>query len=138
MQWSDIQFDPPRRTLRQFAGLALVVFGGLACWDYFAKGRVTSSAVLAILAIGIGLPGLIRPRLVRPVYVGSMILAFPIGWAVSRVLLALLFYGVVTPMAMGFRLSGRDALHLARRPGRPTYWMPKPAPADPRSYFRQF
>ena len=138
MQWSDIQLDPPRRTLRQFAGLSLVVFGGLACWGYFAKGRVTSSAVLATLAIAIGLPGLVRPRLVRPVYVGSMILAFPIGWAVSRVLLATLFYGVVTPMGMAFRLSGRDALYLARQPGRATYWMPKPAPADLRSYFRQF
>ena len=33
MQWSDIQFDPPRKTLRQFAGLWLVFFGGLALWQ---------------------------------------------------------------------------------------------------------
>ena len=138
MQWSDVQFDPPRRTLRQFAGLSLVVFGGLAAWSYFAKGQVISSALLATLALGIGLPGLARPRLVRPVYVGAMILAFPIGWVVSRLLLAILFYGVVTPMGLVFRLTGRDALRLARPPGRATYWLPKPAPDDLRSYFRQF
>ena len=28
MRWSDIQFDPPRKVLRQFAGLCLVFFGG--------------------------------------------------------------------------------------------------------------
>jgi hypothetical protein len=138
MQWSDITFDPPRRTLRQFAGLSLVIFGGLAGWNYFAKGEVVSSAVLATLALAIGLPGLVRPQLVRPVFVGAMILAFPIGWLVSRVLLALLFYGLVTPMGLVFRLTGRDALRLARRPEQTTYWMPKPAPADLRSYFRQF
>ncbi len=138
MQWTDISFDPPRRTLRQFAGLALIVFGGLAGWNYFAKGQVVSSAVLAVLAVAIGLPGLARPRLVRPVYVGAMILAFPIGWVVSRLLLAILFYGVVTPMGLVLRLGGRDPLRLARPAARTTYWMAKPEPADLRSYFRQF
>jgi hypothetical protein len=138
MQWSDIPFDPPRRTLRQFAGLSLVVFGGLAGWNYFAKGQVVSSAVLAVLAVAIGLPGLVRPRLVRPVYVGAMILAFPIGWVVSRLLLAILFYGIVTPMGLVLRLSGRDPLRLARPAARTTYWVAKPEPADLRSYFRQF
>jgi hypothetical protein len=138
MQWTDIPFDPPRRTLRQFAGLSLVIFGGLAVWNYFAKGQVVSSAILAALALAIGLPGLAWPRLIRPVYVGAMIAAFPIGWVVSRLLLAILYYGVVTPMGLVLRLSGRDALRLARLAERTTYWMPKAAPTDVRSYFRQF
>ena len=33
MHWSDIQFDPPRKVLRQFAGLWLLFFGGLALWE---------------------------------------------------------------------------------------------------------
>ena len=67
-----------------------------------------------------------------------MILAFPIGWVVSRLLLAILFYGVVTPMGLVLRLGGRDPLRLARPAARTTYWMAKPGPADLRSYFRQF
>ena len=39
MQWSDIQFDPPRKTLRQFAGLWLVFFGGMAIWQALVRGR---------------------------------------------------------------------------------------------------
>ena len=39
MRWSDIQFDPPRKVLRQFAGLWLLFFGGLALWEILGRGR---------------------------------------------------------------------------------------------------
>ena len=39
MRWSDIQFDPPRKMLRQFAGLWLVFFGGMAIWEILGRGR---------------------------------------------------------------------------------------------------
>ena len=38
MQWSDIPFDPSRKTLRQFAGLWLVFFGGMALWQALGAG----------------------------------------------------------------------------------------------------
>ena len=41
MQWSDIQFRPPEKTLRQFAGLWLVCFGGLAAWEWFGRHHAT-------------------------------------------------------------------------------------------------
>ena len=37
MRWSDIQFDPPRKVLRQFAGLCLVFFGGWALWEILGE-----------------------------------------------------------------------------------------------------
>ena len=36
-----------------------------------------------------------------------MIVAFPIGWAVSHIMLAALFYGLFTPVALVFRTIGR-------------------------------
>ena len=38
MQWSDIQFSPPRKTLRQFAGLWMAFFGGFALWQWPGAG----------------------------------------------------------------------------------------------------
>ena len=38
MQWSDIQFNPPRKVLRQFAGLWIAFFGGLALWQWLWCG----------------------------------------------------------------------------------------------------
>ncbi len=85
MRWSDIQFDPPRKTLRQFAGLWLVFFGGMALWQALVRGRNWTGAVLAVLALTIGPLGLARPEWMRWIYVGWMVLAFPIGWTVSQV-----------------------------------------------------
>lgn len=138
MQWSDISFSPPARTLRQFAGLWIVFFGGLACWRAFGREQVTLGIVLGVAAVVVGAAGLVRPQLVRPIFVGWMIVAFPIGWTVSRVLLAAVFYGVFTPVGLVFRLMGRDVLHLRFAPNRDSYWTPKPATTDLRRYFRQF
>jgi hypothetical protein len=138
MRWSDIPFDPSRATLRQFAGLWLVFFGGLALWQGLVRGQTGLATLCAVLALTIGPLGLIRPGWIRPIYVGWMILAFPIGWSVSQVMLALMFYGLFTPIGLVFRLLGRDPLHRTRRPGVESYWTPKPAPAGPKSYFRQF
>ena len=93
---------------------------------------------LAALALMIGLLGLLWPRMIRPVYVGWMILAFPIGWTVSQAMLAVMFYGLFTPIGLLFRLIGRDPLHRARRGDLETYWSPKPSADDPRRYFKQF
>ena len=138
MQWSDIPFKPDRKTLRQFAGLWLVVFGGIALWQALVRGRGSLGLSIGALALVVGLAGLTRPEWVRLIYIGWMVLAFPIGWTVSQVMLALMFYGLFTPIGLVFRLLGRDPLHRTRRPGVESYWTPKPAPAGPKSYFRQF
>src|SRR4051794_26694700 len=124
MQWSDIPFNPPSRTLRQFAGLWLLFFVGWGCWMGWVGG---GSDALVVLAIGvlIAVPGLLAPRLIRPLFVGWMCLVFPIGWVVSHVLLGFLFYGLFTPLGLFFRLIGRDALALRPRPGQNTYWLPR-------------
>jgi hypothetical protein len=138
MQWSDIPFHPPAKTLRQFAGLWLVFFGGLAAWQFFVPGNRTAAAVLGVLAVTVGPLGLAFPDPIRPIYVAWMVLAFPIGWTVSRLILATIYYGLFTPVALAFRLIGRDALNRTRRPAVDSYWSAKPAPANLRSYFRQF
>jgi hypothetical protein len=138
MHWSDIQFDPPRKTLREFAGLWLVVWGGLALWQAFGRGRGGLGLALAALALTIGLIGLVRPQWVRSIYVGWMVLAFPIGWTISQIILAAIFFGMFTPIGLVFRLLHRDPLDRDRRHDLESYWAPKPAPVDLRRYFKQF
>src|SRR5690349_1488987 len=107
MRWSDIPFSPTERTLRQFAGLWILFFAGLACWQAFVRSNLFFAAAAGALAVSIGPVGLVRPRLIRPIFVGWMVVAFPIGWVMSRVLLGIVFYGIFTPLALFFRLCGR-------------------------------
>ena len=138
MQWSEVIAPPPPRLLRQFAGLFLVVFLALAGWRVW-QGQPDGWAVgLAALALGVGLAGLARPSAVRFIYTGWMIVAFPIGWTISRLALALMFYAVFTPVALVFRAMRRDELQLRRRDEGASYWKPKPGPESVRQYFRQF
>ena len=136
MQWSDVTTPPSEKTLRQFAVLCLVVFGGLGAWRMWRHAADVPAIALVTVGAIIGLAGLVRPSSIRLVFTGWMMAAFPIGWVVSRVMLGLLFYGMFTPVAAAFRLRGRDALHR-RRPATPSYWLPKPKPADAASYLRQ-
>jgi TRAP-type C4-dicarboxylate transport system permease small subunit len=137
MQWADVVAPPSRKLLRQFAGLFLVCFLGLAAWRIWQGRADVWAAGLAAVALGVGLAGLVRPSAVRLVYTGWMIVAFPIGWTVSRVALALVFYVVITPVALVFRVMRRDELQLRRADRRASYWRPKPRPESVREYLRQ-
>jgi hypothetical protein len=138
MRWSDIQFDPSRKTLRQFAGMWLVVFGGLALQQALARHNPKLGLSIGALALVVGLAGLTRPEWVRLIYVGWMVLAFPIGWTISQVMLLAMYFGLFVPIGLVFRLIGRDPLQRARRAGVESYWTRKPAPAGVTSYFKQF
>jgi TRAP-type C4-dicarboxylate transport system permease small subunit len=137
MQWSDVIAAPPQKLLRQFAGIFLVFFLGVAGWRVWQGHADKWAVVLAAMALAVGLVGLVRPSAIRFIYTGWMIVAFPIGWTVSRVALAIVFYAVITPVAFVFHLMRRDDLQLHRGGKAASYWKPKPSPADVRDYFRQ-
>jgi hypothetical protein len=124
------------RVLRQFAALSIMVFGGIAYWQWL-QGRPILGTILAGAAVLIGPLGLAKPQAIRFVFVGLTTLLFPIGWLVSHAVLAVLFFGVFTPVALFFRLVGRDALTRRQRPEVGTYWTAQPVVKDVRSYFRQ-
>ena len=137
MRLSEIKFDAPARILRQFAVLWLVVLGGLGLGKLYS-GDSFSGAVLLTVALAVGLTGIARPRVIRHVFGAAMIVAFPIGWVVSNILLALIYYGVFTPMALAFRLIGRDALRRRKTPHAESYWETRPQATSASRYFQQF
>ena len=138
MKWSDIPFQPSDRILRQFAAGWLVVFTLLGWTQYYFKHRHQLGLILIGLAVVLGIPGLFRPKLLRPVFVGWMVLAFPIGWTISLLLLLLLYFVVFTPIGWVMRLAGRDLLGRKSVPGSETFWSPKRNAFDVTQYFRQY
>ncbi len=136
MQWADVVKSPSRTQLRQFAGLWLAFFAGFAAWRAWNGRMGAVTLTLAGLALVFGPAGLVRPELMRWVYSGWMIAVFPIGWTVSRIILTVLYFGVFTPVALVFRLVGRDALRL-RRSEAETHWVERPPVADAKEYLRQ-
>ena len=136
MQWSDV-VALLRKVLRQFAGLCLVVFGAIVALGLWRGRPTTVTTAIAAAGIAVGLVGLVWPAAVRWIYTGWMIAVFPIGWTISRLMLAILFYLVFTPIALVFRLIGRDVLRV-RQQDVASHWTPKPGPTSTDSYFGQF
>ena len=138
MKWSDLPLKPTARVLRQFAAAWLIFFVAVGVYRYVARGQHQAGIAVAVMAVVVGVTGLIRPVAVRWLFVGATVLAFPIGWVVSQIMLAVMSYGIITPLALLFRLRGRDLLARKPAPNRPTFWTPKQTPEEMGTYFRQY
>ena len=132
-----LNLHPDRRMLRQFGLLCFAVFGAYGLWLWLDGAASPLAVGLLGTALTAGLLGMLRPQSLRPVFAGWMILAFPVGWLMSHLLLAALYYGVFTPLGLLLRLLGKDSLGLQRSIAA-SYWQEKPQQADLRRYLRQY
>ena len=132
-----VNWRPDARELRRFAVAMLIGFtilGLLSVWR--AWGISTASIVLwsvgVVLAIAAFIPGLGRVAYLA-VYLPTSI----IGYVVSNVILALMFFLVITPLGILLRLMGKDVLQQ-RRQKNTTQWTPVKGVKTEDSYYRQF
>ena len=135
----EINYHPSRRELRQFAGIwfpLLLVIISIWLWRL-----VGVSAALAVLlpALAAAAVGVARPEWFRRVYVGWMIVTFPLGWLMSHVVLAAIYYLLFTPLGLAMRLLGHDPMRRKLQRGESTtYWIARPDRQEPGRYYRQF
>jgi hypothetical protein len=93
---------------------------------------------LAALAGLSALLSLVYPKANKVIYLGISVLAYPIGFVMSYVILGLLFFGVFAPIGALLRLSGTDPMQRALDKSQTSYWsVPRPQRSK-ESYFRQF
>jgi hypothetical protein len=129
---------PDAKTLRQFAWGWVIFFGALAICKYTIQHRPTPATWLGVVAIVGVLLNFLAPFVFRWIFVVWMIAAYPIGWVISQIALALMFYCIITLVALIFRMTGRDRLRRFKPANATTYWIPKEIPTDVRRYFRQY
>ena len=138
MAMIEIDRQPSPRSLRQFAGLFVVAFGFVGFVVLRKSGLWEAALPIWAVALLVGVVGLVRPRAIRLVWIGMFYLAFPIGWVVSHLLLAVVLYLVFTPIGLLLRLLGRDPLERRFDPGAASYWTPHRRADRIERYFRQF
>jgi protein-S-isoprenylcysteine O-methyltransferase Ste14 len=146
-QMVELNLRPDARTLRQFGWIALVGFGLLALaawrgWLVFhyleAGGRETAALIFGALAGACALFSLVYPKANLPIYVGLTVVAFPIGFVLSYVIMATLFYLIIAPIGFLLRIFGQDPMDRRFLPAAKTYWIDARPERPRKSYFRQF
>ena len=136
-----INWHPSPREMRQWAltmALALGLVGSLfyfVDWGIFSGGQGFAKFLWTFGAFAF-LTGITGTKLGLPAYWGWMGFVYVINSAITYTALTLVFFGVVTPLALLARLLGRDRLQLRTR-GQATYWHVLD-PAKPHHPERQF
>ena len=134
----DINWNPPPRDLRVFAVLQLIFFAIVA---WLIQQRMATASLATTIVVGsvvVAVVGLIKPTWLRLMYVVWMAAVFPIGFVVSHLLMACVFYLVVTPIGLMMGLLGRDPMHRKLDRDAQTYWQARTPAKGTRGYFRQF
>ena len=126
--------DPSDRQIRQFGAISLLALPLLA-WLWGFTGNVVTW--LAIAGVLIAIASFVQPRLVKPIWIGLMCVAAPIGAVIGELSMILIYYGVFVPIGLLFRLTGRDELGLKLDRDASSYWAKRKQPKNVTSYFRQ-
>lgn len=130
----EINTQPADRQLKQF-GMICVVAIPVAVWMW--GGQSSALIVGGIAGVALGLVGLISPRLLKPVFVALVFLTFPIGLIVGELIMLTIYFGLFLPMALMFRIIGRDALQRRASTDAVSFWSPRTSPTSVRKYYQQ-
>jgi hypothetical protein len=133
VHWSEIEWDPSPRKLRQFGAIGFAALVVLAILTSI-QGRAALAGYAAALAMAVGTLAIQRPTALRLLFVGLIVVGFPVGWTVSHLLLALVYFGLVTPLGWSLRLLGRDSLRLKAYPAQASFWEARPPGQTPDRY----
>jgi len=97
------------RQLRSFGLIAGTGFAVIGLWPLLLRSEPPRSWALA-LALALGAAGLAFPPLLRKPYRFWMALGAGLGWINTRIVLGLVYYGLVVPIGLAMRIIGRDAM----------------------------
>ena len=133
-----IEHDPSRRQLFVFGLLWLVFFGILGGMSWWRTGSFGTAGTFWAIGAAIPAAGLVWPGVLRIVYLLASYATFPIGFVVSYVILAVVYYLVLTPIGIVLRLAGKDPIQRRFDRGAKTYWTTRESDNASERYFRQF
>ena len=78
--------------------------------------------ILMTVGVVLCVTSLILPVILKPFYFAWMTFAVILGWIMTRVILSLIFYGIITPIGLFSRLVGKEFLNLKLNKTENTYW----------------
>ena len=117
-----LTLDQSKKSLRTFA-LIVGTFLIISSIITFFWGEAKSNSLwLTIIALLFLASGLAYPKILKFIHSIWMMLAFTMGFFVSRIILTLVFYLAITPIALIFRLLGKDVLDRKINSKTDTYW----------------
>ncbi len=131
------QLKTTLRELRKF-GITMAIILGILTGITLYKGSWLFPYFLG-LAGAFFVIGILKPILLKYIYLGWMAIAITMGFFVTKVILSIVFYGIFTIVGIIARLVNQDMLDQQYDPDAETYWKQHEKPQDSRKHLeRQF
>jgi len=115
------------KELKKFGLLVGSVFVVLSGIGIYRGWSIVGTGTLLLAGIVLLSCGMFLPESLKQAYRVWMAAAFAIGWLVSRLILLILFYFVLTPVGFLARIFEKEFLDTDFRKKKESYWIPKPA-----------
>ena len=120
---------------RRFGSLFTLVFAALGVWGHYKGWNPSASNAWFAAATVVALVTLAAPRLLAPFNLAWFKLGLLMGKVVSPIVLGIIFFIILTPVAFIGRLLGRDELRLKRKPVQ-SYWIDRVPPGPEGDSFK--
>jgi hypothetical protein len=133
-----LNLKPSDKTLKEFAEFGMFILGLVAAPWMLYRGHTTAAVVMWAMAIVLRALAFVNPHWVRWPFIALSVVTWPIGLVVSYLVLVIIYYLVFTPVAIVFRLVGRDALNRKLNSQAATYWESHNPNRGAARYFKQF
>jgi hypothetical protein len=132
-----INWHPTRRDLCYFA-VTLAIVVALFALLLILTGKSHISGWFAAIGLVVAAVCYFIPSVGRIVYLPWMAVTYVLGRIISPFVTAIIFYLLVTPIALINRLMGKDRLRLKKPKNARTYFVDHTDPIDKDSFRRQF
>ena len=134
----ELRINPAARDLKWFGLILLAFLGLVGILVWRATGSLAWPRLIWGGAATLSLIYYVARPLQRPMYIGWSYLTYPVGWVISHVLMALVFFGLFTAVGLLMRLFRYDPMMRTFDRSAKTYWVPHEDQADVAYYFRQY
>ncbi|WP_068081836.1 SxtJ family membrane protein [Polycladidibacter stylochi] len=118
-------------------GLFFALVFTLAAFYLIAAQALHYAAASLFIAFSFMLLALLRPGFLVHLNKAWMLLGLLIGKVISPLVMGVIFFLILTPMALVMRGFGRDALHLKADKSGATYWKPQEIDAQNPAFFKK-
>jgi len=106
--------------LRNFGlsiGIILLIVAGYILYKEQGSFDILIYVSIFLISLGLGLP-----IILKPFYLIWMVFATILGWFMSRLILTLLFYTIITPMSLVLKILGKQFLENKNIDSKNSLW----------------
>ena len=99
------------------AGIILMIIAGVLFWKEIDLFNIFLASGIILFLIAIALPSVFKP-----IYWIWMSFAIILGWFMTRVIISLLFFLIISPIGLFLRLFGKQFIELQWDKTKDSYW----------------